>query len=314
MELASANDINKKEKLTSRLSLHGLRSDDFWNTLEHLKGNFSNGIWNGIEQTLDDLEIWEIVKEIKENFSNGILIGLEKTLKDVIFWVMSWNIWEVYNVRDWIRHFLTLVERSIWMMEKFYFKIFNHNWMPVFIQSRIAFLKIPLHLQTLADFVQSRNKMLEKPTLEALKEAELSSELKPTPTVPSTAKVSKDQSLVVQKRTHMLKKSIPQQKSNAVESNSEVELKELTNLATLILPPGVQDNIWPKFLCQNGLEGLHANPEIHQLNGGYRGLTVRVSGKLAAQINKLGGKGALESYTVTAHCRKIISPWKNGQK
>ena len=91
-------------------------------------------------------------------------------------------------------------------------------------------------------------------------------------------------------------------------------MEELTNLATLILPPGVQDNIWPKFLFQNGLEGLHANPEIHQLNGGYRGLTVRVSGKLAAQINKLGGKGALESYTVTAHCRKIISPWKNGQK
>ena len=73
-----------------------------------MKGNFSNGIWNGIEQTLDDLEIWEIVKQIKENFSNGILIGLEKTLKDVIFWVMSWNIWEVYNVKDWIRHFLTL--------------------------------------------------------------------------------------------------------------------------------------------------------------------------------------------------------------
>ena len=103
-----AIDINKKEKLTNRWSLHDFRSDDFWNTLEHLKSNFSNGIWNGIEQTLDDLEIWEIVKQIKENFSKGILIGLEKTLKDVIFWVMSWNIWEVYNVRDWIRHFLTL--------------------------------------------------------------------------------------------------------------------------------------------------------------------------------------------------------------
>ena len=73
-----------------------------------MKGNFSNGIWNGIEQTLDDLEFLEIFKQIKENFSNGILIGLEKTLKDVVFWIMSWNIWEVYNVRDWIRHFLTL--------------------------------------------------------------------------------------------------------------------------------------------------------------------------------------------------------------
>ena len=81
-------------------------------------------------------------------------------------------------------------------MEKFYFKIFNHYWMPIFIQSRIAFLKIPVHLQTLADFVQSRNKMLEKPTLEALKEVESSSELKPTPILPSTAKASKDQSLV----------------------------------------------------------------------------------------------------------------------
>ena len=77
-------------------------------------------------------------------------------------------------------------------MEKFYFKIFNHYWMPVFIQSRIAFLKIPVHLQTLADFVQSRNKMLEKSTLEGQKEFEL----EPTPIVPSTTKVFKDQSLV----------------------------------------------------------------------------------------------------------------------
>ena len=67
-------------------------------------------------------------------------------------------------------------------------------------------------------------------------------------------------------------------------------------------------------MCQNGLEGLHGTPEIHMLNGGYRGLTVRVSAKLAAQINNLGGKGALGSYAVTAHCRKIIFPWKNGRK
>ena len=90
------------------------RSDDldlvpFWNTIDHLKNNFSNGFWNnGFEQTLEDLELWEIIDQVKDNFSNGFLIGLEKTLKDVVFWIMSWNIWEVYNVRDWISHFLTL--------------------------------------------------------------------------------------------------------------------------------------------------------------------------------------------------------------
>ena len=53
-------------------------------------------------------DFWDIIEKLKSNFSNGILKGLEETLKDVVFWVMSWKIWEVYNVRDWIRHLFTL--------------------------------------------------------------------------------------------------------------------------------------------------------------------------------------------------------------
>ena len=53
-------------------------------------------------------KFWDIIEQVKENFSNGFLNGLEQTLKDVVFWIMSWKIWKVYNVRDWIRHLLTL--------------------------------------------------------------------------------------------------------------------------------------------------------------------------------------------------------------
>ena len=73
------NKINQTEE-TQRWVIFGYGSDDFWDTIEKLK----------------------------VNFSNGFLKGLEETLKDVIFWVMSWKVWEVYNVRDWIRHLLTL--------------------------------------------------------------------------------------------------------------------------------------------------------------------------------------------------------------
>ena len=49
--------------------------------------------------------------------------------------------------------------------------------MPIFVQSRIAFLKIPVHLQILVEFVNNQNKMLKNSTLEDLKEIESSSEL-----------------------------------------------------------------------------------------------------------------------------------------
>ena len=52
-------------------------------------------------------EFWDIIEQVKDNFSDGFLNGLEQTLKDVVFWIMSWKIWEVYNVTDLIRRLLT---------------------------------------------------------------------------------------------------------------------------------------------------------------------------------------------------------------
>lgn len=245
MEVESANKICQNKAAQNRWTIHGFGSDEFW----------------------------DIIEQVKDNFSNGFLNGLEQTLKDVVFWIMSWKIWEVYNVRDWIRHLLTLVEKSIRMLEKLYLKIFHHQWIPIFIQSHIAFLKIPVHLQTLADFVQSRNRMLKKSPPQEPIEVILNSE--------------------------------SEQESTEAELNSETQL---TNLATVILPHVFKDhNIWSLFLSQNGLEGLHGTPKIQILNGGYRALTVGVSAELAAKINNFGGKAPLESYTVTVHCRKIIT-------
>merc|ERR1712156_437241 len=147
METKKVNKINQTEE-TQRWVVFGYGSDDFWDTIEKLK----------------------------VNFSNGLLKGLEETLKDVFFWVISWKIWEVYNVRDWIRHLLTLVEKSIWILEGFYYKIFHHQWMPIFIQNRVDLLKIHVRLEKLANFVHSKNEMLEKPTPKELIEMDEISE------------------------------------------------------------------------------------------------------------------------------------------
>ena len=56
------------------------------------------------------------------------------------------------------------VEKRIRMLEGFYYKIFHHQWMPIFIQNLVDLLRIHVRLQKLADFVQSRKQLLEKPT------------------------------------------------------------------------------------------------------------------------------------------------------
>merc|ERR1711997_615765 len=118
-----ANEINQNEDVQRGWVGFGFEPDDFWDMIERIKQNFSMGLFNGIEETF----------------------------KDVVFWVMSWKIWEVYNVRDWIQYLLTLVEKSIRILEDIYHKVFHHQWMPICVRNKIGWLKINVRLEKLAN-------------------------------------------------------------------------------------------------------------------------------------------------------------------
>ncbi len=59
-----------------------------------------------IPYTLDDL--WALIEKLKANFSHGLFEGLEETLQDVILWVTSWQIWQNPSVQEWLQYFLEL--------------------------------------------------------------------------------------------------------------------------------------------------------------------------------------------------------------
>lgn len=51
-------------------------------------------------------DFWDIVERVKANFSEGVFKGLEKTLQDLLFWVTTWQIWQTKTIQDWFKYLL----------------------------------------------------------------------------------------------------------------------------------------------------------------------------------------------------------------
>ena len=111
-----------------------------------------------IPYTLDDL--WALIEKLKANFSHGLFEGLEETLQDVILWVTSWQIWQNPSVQEWLQYFLELADNVAQKLESWWDWIYHHEKMPGFVQTRLDFLKIDVFLDNFRQVLSNQQEKL----------------------------------------------------------------------------------------------------------------------------------------------------------
>ncbi len=81
-----------------------------------------------------------IPKELFANFSNGIYQGVEQTVIDIAMWITTWQFWRVQTTQEWLKRFFILAENLVQGFERRVENVYFEK-LPKIVQRQICISK-----------------------------------------------------------------------------------------------------------------------------------------------------------------------------